>query len=196
MKIRQGLILALLAALLAGCQTVEYPPTSEHITASTPARLSPGDVLKITFSSSSELDQTQKIKIDGKVNLPLIGEVKAAGKTLIGFQREIADLYSSQLEENDILVTLDTDGANIIVAGQVASPGRRVFDRPTTVFQAIMEAGGATPYGNLSKVRLIRTVDGKQYVGVLNVKPALKGRVTEGTYLKNGDVIYVPQRLF
>src|SRR5262249_41732207 len=119
MKIRQGLTLALLAALLAGCQTVEYPPTSEHITPSTPVRLSPGDVLKITFSSSSELDQTQKIKIDGKVNLPLIGEVRAAGKTLIGFQREIADLYSSQLEENDILVTLDTDGANIIVAGQV-----------------------------------------------------------------------------
>jgi polysaccharide export outer membrane protein len=196
MKIRQGLILALLAALLAGCQTVEYPPTSERITPSTPVRLSPGDVIKVTFSDSSDLNQTQKIKIDGKVNLPLIGEVKAAGKTLIGFQRQIADRYSSQLEDEEILVTLEVNGASVIVSGFVGRPGKLTFDRPTTVFQAIMEAGGATAYGNLNKVRLIRTVDGKQYVGLLNMKPALKGRVTEGTYIKDGDVIYVPQRLF
>ena len=197
MKIRpNSIITLLLATILVGCETIEYPPAGERVGPSTPVRLSPGDVIKVSFSETSELDLTQKINIDGKVNLPLVGEVKPSGKTVVAFQRELASLYASQLEGDQVLVTLENGIANVVVSGQVGKPGSLAFDRPTTVLQAIMQAGGATAYGNLSKVRLIRTVNGKQSVGVLNLKPAINQRTTEGTYVKDGDVIYVPQRLF
>ena len=143
--------MVLLATILSGCATVEYPPAGERISPATPVRLSPGDVIKVSFSETPELDLTQKIKIDGKVNLPLVGEVKATGKTVVGFQRELASLYAPQLEENEVLVTLENGIANVIVSGQVGRPGNLTFDRPTTVLQAIMEAGGATAYGNLEQ---------------------------------------------
>ena len=197
MKIRQNFILTiLLTTILLGCETVEYPPRGERIGPSTAVRLSPGDVIKVSFSETSELNQTQKIRRDGKVNLPLVGELKASGKTVAAFRRELADLYADQLEENEVLVTLENGAANVIVSGQVGRPGPLAFDRPTTVFQAIMEAGGATAYGNLSKVRLIRTVNGRQEAGILNLKSPISQRTTEGTYVKDGDVIYVPVRLF
>ena len=197
MKIRQNFIAVIvLTTILSGCETGEYPPAGERISPSTPVRLSPGDVIKVSFSETPELDVTQKIKIDGKVNLPLVGEVKASGKTVVGFQRELASLYAPQLEENEVLVTLENGIANVIVSGQVSKPGGLTFDRPTTVLQAIMEAGGATAYGNLSKVRLIRTVNGRQETGILNLRSAISQRTTEGTYVKDGDLIYVPQRLF
>jgi polysaccharide export outer membrane protein len=197
MKIRQNFIaVVVLTTILSGCETVEYPPAGERISPSTPVRLSPGDVIKVSFSETPELDVTQKIKIDGKVNLPLVGEVKASGKTVVGFQRDLAGLYAPQLEENEVLVTLENGIANVIVSGQVGRPGGLTFDRPTTVLQAIMEAGGATAYGNLSKVRLIRTVNGRQETGILNLRLAISHRTTEGTYVKDGDLIYVPQRLF
>ena len=197
MKIRQNFILTIfLTTIFLGCETVEYPPRGELIAPSTPVRLSPGDVIKVSFSETSELNQTQKIKMDGKVNLPLVGEIKASGKTVAAFQRQLADLYSDQLEENEVLVTLENGVASVLVSGQVGRPGKLEFDRPTTVLQAIMQAGGATAYGNLSKVRLIRTVNGRQEAGVLNLKSPIKQRTTEGTYVKDGDVIYVPVRLF
>ena len=197
MKTRQNTIITvLLVSILFGCQTVEYPPAGERITPSTPVRLSPGDIIKVSFSETPELDQTQRIKIDGKVDLPLVGEVKASGKTVAGFRRELVRLYADQLEENELTVTLDNGTANVLVSGQVGRPGKLQFDRPTTVFQAIMEAGGATAYGNLSKVRLIRTVNGRQEAGVLNLKSPISRRTTEGPYVKDGDVIYVPVRLF
>src|SRR5437773_12280544 len=114
MKIRKNFILTIfLTTILLGCQTVEYPPRGERIGTSTAVRLSPGDVIKVSFSETSELNQTQKIKMDGKVNLPLVGELKASGKTVAAFQRELANLYADQLEENEVLVTLENGIANV-----------------------------------------------------------------------------------
>lgn len=166
------------------------------ITASTPVKLSAGDVIKLAFSGASELNQSQKIRADGKVNLPLIGEVAASGKTIPDFEKELITLYKPQLRNSEVLITLESGTATVILSGYVRKPGKFSFDRPTTVFQAIMEAGGATEYGNLSKVRLIRTVNGEQKTQVLNLRPAIRKETSGVDYVKDGDVVYVPQRLF
>ena len=169
--------------------------TGEQTAATTPVVLSPGDI-KLTFPGAPELSQTQKIKADGKVNLPVIGEVTAAGKTLVDFQNELIKLYKPQLRNSDVLVTLESGIINVVVSGYVSKPGKFAFDRPTTVFQAIMEAGGVSEYGNLGKVRLIRTENGKQRSRVLNLKSSISRNVANLDYVKDGDVIYVPQSLF
>src|SRR5262249_10299486 len=141
-------------------------------------------------------NQSQKIRSDGKVSLPLIGEITAAGKTVPALQTELVGLYKSQLRNNDILVTLESGTANVVVSGYVSKPGKFTFDRPTTVFQAIMEAGGASEYGNLGNVHLVRIVNGEQHTQVLDLKSAMNGQTSKVNYVKDGDVIWVAQRIF
>ena len=62
-------------------------------------------------------DQTQKIRRDGKVSLPLIGEVTAAGKRVIDFQHELVRRYEGQLDNNEVLVTLENGTATVTVSG-------------------------------------------------------------------------------
>ncbi len=191
-----GSTACVLFLLCSGCQTASRAPLPEQPTASTTVKLSPGNVIKLTFPGTAELNQAQKIRADGKVSLPLIGEVAAAGKTLPDLQSELARLYKGQLRNNEVLVTLESGTATVIVSGYVSKPGKLSFDRPTTVFQAIMEAGGVTEYGNLGNVRLIRTVSGEQHTQVLNLRSAMSGKTAKVYYVKDGDVIYVAQRFF
>jgi len=122
--------------------------SAESASPKTAVRLSPGDVIKVAYADESIPDQTQKIRRDGKVSLPLIGEVTAAGKRVIDFQYELVSRYEGKLEESEVLVTLENGTANVIVSGFANKPGTYPFDRPTTVYQAVMEAGGVSDYGS------------------------------------------------
>jgi protein involved in polysaccharide export with SLBB domain len=181
--------------LLPGCRTssdeIAGPPQT-----TTTVRLAAGDVIKVSFAGAPELTQLQKIRTDGRVNLPMIGEVSAAGKTLTDLQKELIRLYKSQLKNNDVLVTLEGGTGSVTVSGAVLTPHRIEFDRPTTVFQAIMQAGGPTPYGTLKKVRLVRVVNGQEQSQVMDLTGTLKGLGSQVVYVKDGDVIIVPESLF
>ena len=191
-----GLLAGVILLSCGGCRTSSEAPLLEQPVATTPVRLSPGDAIKLTFSGASELNQSQKIRADGKVSLPLIGEVTAAGKTLVDFQNELIRLYKPQLRNSEVLVTLESGVVTVVVSGYVSKPGKFSFDRPTTIFQAIMEAGGVTEYGNLRKVHLIRVTNGEQQTQVVDLSSTLGGKKTRAFFVKDGDVIYVPQSLF
>ena len=183
------------AVIFPACQSPSGGLTNPSADISN-VKLSAGDVVKITFSGAPELTQTQKIRTDGRVNLPMIGEVSAAGKTLTEFQGELVHSYKSQLKNNDVLVTLESGAGQVTVSGAVARPGKIEFDRPMTVFQAIMQAGGTTQYGTLKKVRVVRIANGEQQSQVIDLTGTLKGRSSEVVYVKDGDVIFVPQSAF
>ena len=129
----------LFAALMCGgCQS-PLPPLPNPPGPKTAVRLSPGDIIKVAYADESVPDQTQKIRRDGKVSLPFIGEVTAAGKRVIDFQHELVSRNESQLENSEVLVTLENGMAGVIVSGFVNKPEKILFDRPTTVFEVIME---------------------------------------------------------
>jgi polysaccharide export outer membrane protein len=193
---RLGCVFAAFVLLSPGCQTSSNTPLPDQPVATTPVALSPGDVIKLTFPAASDLNQSQKIRADGKVSLPLVGEVTAAGKKLLDFQNELTGLYKSQLRNSDVVVTLESATATVVVSGYVNKPGKFSFDRPTTVFQAIMEAGGVSEYGSLSNVHLVRIVNRQQRTQILNIKDAMSGRTTTVNYVKDGDVVYVAHSLF
>jgi polysaccharide export outer membrane protein len=153
-------------------------------------------VIKLSFPATPDMNQTQKIQTDGKVNLSLIGEVTAAGKTLADFQNELKRLYSAQLKYAEVVVTLESAVTQVVVSGAVAKPAKLVFDRPTTVFQAIMEAGGLSEYGSFKNVHVIRVIGGREHTQILDLRSTLSGQVTRPFYVKDGDVIYVPVNPF
>jgi polysaccharide export outer membrane protein len=187
----------LIAAAIAftGCQTSQpplpYPPGPK-----TAVRLAPGDSIKVTFAEESDLDQTEKIRRDGKISLPLIGEVTAAGKRPMDFQRELVSRYEGRLDNPEVLVTIENGTASAIVSGFVHKPGKIDFDRPKTVYQTIMEAGGATDYGSLSNIQLTRIINGEQRTETINLRPTVHGKPTLPTYVQDGDVIYISRSWF
>src|SRR6266436_4519681 len=162
--------------LSAGCQTsVSSANLASQSAPPTRVTLAPGDVIKLTFTGTPELNQAQRIRVDGKLSLPLIGEVSAAGKTVTGLQGELSQLYKPQLKNSDVLVTLESAPTQVVISGAVVKPTKIAFEKPTTVLEAIMEAGGASPYGNLKNVRLIRMVNGVHQSQSLDLSRTLKG---------------------
>jgi polysaccharide biosynthesis/export protein len=183
------------ALLCGGCQTslppLPYPP-GPH----TAVRLSPGDVIKVAYADESVPDQTQKIRRDGKLSLPLLGEVTAANKRVIDFQHELIDRYDGQLDNNEVLVTLENGTASVTVAGFASKPAVYAFDRPMTVYQVIMQAGGPSDYGSPNNIHLTRIINGVQRTETFNLKPTIHGHPTEPEYVQDGDVIYISRSFF
>jgi protein involved in polysaccharide export with SLBB domain len=184
---------ALFFLLCTGCQSPKKTPL--QLTSRTPSYLVAGDVVRISFPAAPELNQTQKIGSDGTLSLPLIGEVPATGKTVGQLQEELARLYKPQLQDNEVLVTLDTRAVPVVVSGAVQRPGKIIFERPATVLEAIMEAGGFTPEADLKKVSLIRIVKGEHETQLVDLRAVLKGKPVPAIYCSGGDVIYVPEKL-
>src|SRR6266516_6086406 len=178
------------ALTCGGCQT-SLPPLPNPPGPKTVVRLSPGDALKISYADQTIPDQTQKIRRDGKVSLPLIGEVTAAGKRIIDFQNELISLNEEHLENSEVVVTLESGTVGVTVSGFANKPGKFSFDRPTTVFQAIMEAGGVSDYGSLRNIHLTRIISGEQRTETINLRPSIRGEPTNPKYVQAGDVIYI-----
>ena len=183
------------ALMCGGCQS-PLPPLPNQPGPKTAVRLSPGDVIKASYADETIPDQTQKIRRDGKVSLPFLGEVTAAGKRVIDFQRELVRRYEDDLENPDVLVTLENGPATVIISGFATYPGKITFERPTTIYQAIMQAGGVTDYGSLSNIYLTRIINGVQRTETINLRPSIRGQPIYPEYVQDGDVIYISRSLF
>jgi polysaccharide export outer membrane protein len=170
--------------------------TPEQAAAPAAVTLVAGDVIKLSFPGAPELNQSQKIRTDGKVNLPLVGEVSATGKTVPALQSELASRYKSELKTSTVVVTLESSVTQVTISGAVGKPGRFTFERPTTVFQAIMEAGGVTEFGTLRNVHLVRLTNGLEKTEVIDLRPVTQGQATKPYYVRDGDVIVVQKTLF
>jgi protein involved in polysaccharide export with SLBB domain len=190
------LLSSLCALAIVGCETTVRTKLPGEGIPQAPVTLSPGDVVKITFPDTPDFNQTQKIQADGKINLPIVGEVDAAGRTISSLQRKLEALYQPQLQNAGVVVSLDTSLMPVVVAGAVNKPGKYFIDRPTTVLQAVMEAGGPDQFGTLGKVSVIRVIGGQQRTEVLDLRPTLRGQVTSAFYVRGGDVILVGEGRF
>jgi polysaccharide biosynthesis/export protein len=187
-------LIGFLSLLLIGCQSSGpvHPPLPP---AQAPSALTVGDVVKITYPVAPELNQSQKIGTEGTLSLPMVGQVHAAGKTPAALQSELSSRYKSLLQDSEVVVTVESKAVPVVVSGAVQHPGKIVFERPATVLEAIMEAGGFTPEADMRKVTVIRIVKGQHQTQVFDLRPVLKGNAETATYVSGGDVIYVPERL-
>ena len=189
----------LMLLMFTSCQS----PTSQYENAAQQAigrpeaiRLREGDVVRITFPGSPNLDtQPQQVRRDGNIALPLIGEVKVAGMTPTELEKELVTRYSSQLVSKEVTVTVVSSSYVVYVTGAVLRPGKVSSDHPISALEAIMEAGGFDySNANLKKVTVIRHEGGQARNYTLNLKNTLKGVKSEPFYLKPSDIVYVPVR--
>ena len=201
-RLRGAAAAMLLALIAAGCQT--QPLSQEFADLASPKGapaktdelvLHEGDTVRISFPGAPNLNTVQQIRRDGKVSLPLVGELKAAGLTPAGMEKELVKLYGPQLQTKEVTVTLDSSAFAVYVGGAVLRPGRITSDRPMTALEAIMEAGGFDyTKANLKSVAVIRRENGRTSRYTLNLKRVLKGEQGDPFDLKPADIIIVPER--
>ena len=195
--VKWGLALWFLA-LAVGCQTQAPPPDGvKEQTTAPPAivTLREGDVLKISFPGSPSLDTSQQIRRDGKITLPLVGEVQAAGMSTETLQQNLVKLYAPQLATKEVVVTMASSTFPVFVTGSVIRPGKIVSDHPITALDAIMEAGGFDyTKANLKAVRVIRHEGDRAVNYTLNLKLVLEGKASKQFYLQPSDIVFVPER--
>jgi polysaccharide export outer membrane protein len=187
---------ALLVLLLPGCQsTPTAAPTDPR--PFTTAALREGDSIKIGFPGAPNLDTTQQVRRDGKITLALGGEIVAAGKTPGDLEKEILKLLGDQLAVKQVVVTVTSSAYPVYVSGAVLRPGKILADRPMTVLEAIMEAGGFDhAKADLKKVKVLREFEGQTVSYTIDMRKVLEGpdSGTKPFYLKPADKIHVPQK--
>lgn len=200
---RRSLLLALGALPLAGCATGRTDPLpvqtvpfqdigfADWTDAEPEYLLYPGDEIDVATPSASELNRTIRVGPDGRIALPLIGQVMAADRTLSELSQDLSALYATQLVRPVVEVTLRTAGPlKVWVDGEVRTPG--VYDMPGDIdaYRAVVMAGGFMPTARQQEVALIRRGPG----GVRMMRPVdLRPRRGEIVALRRGDVIFVPR---
>jgi polysaccharide biosynthesis/export protein len=194
--------LTLLAGLVilsaSGCATSYAPAVTPDQMSSEPLNeqvLSAGDVIEIKFLYNPEMDDTQRVRPDGKITLKLIGEVTAKGKNPESLQQELTQLYASELKKPSVTVTAKSLRNNkVYVGGEVLKPGEVEIPGQLTALEAISQAGGfRTETAEKRSVIIIRSRSGKHYGTLVNFEDALKGKEIKPFYLRAGDILYVPQ---
>jgi polysaccharide biosynthesis/export protein len=190
-----------LLAAVAGCQTDQFTsanpnePIAKPAAATEAITLREGDVLKISFPGSPNLDTTQQIRRDGKISLPLVGEVQAVGMSPSELENQLVNLYASQLVSKQVTVEVENSTFPIYVTGAVLRPGKILSNHPMTALEAVMEVGGFDyTKADLKHVTVIRQEENGTKKYILDLKRVMDGETGEPFYLKPADIIYVPER--
>jgi polysaccharide export outer membrane protein len=157
--------------------------------------IGPSDVLAVNVWKDTELTRTVTVRPDGKISLPLIGELAVSGLTASSVQRLITQRLTEYVSKPQVTVIVqEVKSKTYIVVGKVAKPGAYELGKPTSVLEAIAIAGGFLDFAKPDKVYIIRQRDGGPSETLhFDYKKVIKGKNAEqNVELKNGDTIVVP----
>jgi len=188
-----GLILiSVLLACRGNAQQSSGAPTARAF-GDSEFRLGPEDVIEVFVWKEPDLSTTAVVRPDGKVSLPLIGELHTSGKTVVELQKEIFQKLAQYVAEPVVnVIVKEVNSAKVSVLGEVKTPGMYKIKDRATLLDAIALAGGFTEYAKRNKVTVIRSVTaGEQKLIKLNVDDQIKRGESELFYILPYDKIYV-----
>ncbi len=196
--IRTAVVAAAFAAVVAavphaeGAGDSDKKPAPGAIASSDEYRLGAGDKLRIEVYKDPQLSQSVQIRPDGKITLPLIGDMSATGLTPI----ELRDQIAAQLKEyitnpTVTVIVVEATSAHAYVMGEVAHPGEVSLHGPVTIVQAIAMAGGFKEFANTKDVKVLRPNGNGVQTIRFNYKDMLNGDA-KPMLLRAGDTVIVP----
>jgi polysaccharide export outer membrane protein len=170
------------------------PVTQTAAPATTDAsyKIGPQDVLRIDVWKETEISRSVPVRPDGKISLPLLNDVQAAGLTPM----ELANIITEGLKKfiNAPQVTVSVSEINsrrVYVTGEVTKPGAYPLVPNMTALQLITSASGFTQFARIKGIYILRTEGGKQVKHPFSYKDVLSGK-TDDIALQPGDTIVVP----
>ncbi|HTU35273.1 MAG TPA: polysaccharide biosynthesis/export family protein [Candidatus Acidoferrum sp.] len=152
------------------------------------------DVLDINVWKEAELTRSVPVRPDGKISLPLLNDVQAAGLTPTQLSDELTKELKKFITDPQVTVIVtQINSQRVYILGEMTRPGAYPLLPGMNVLQALSSAGGFTPFANLKKIYVLRNEGGKQEKFPFNYKEVIKGKGTDqNIVLKAGDQIVVP----
>ncbi|MBZ5502725.1 MAG: polysaccharide biosynthesis/export family protein [Acidobacteriia bacterium] len=156
--------------------------------------IGPQDVLDINVWKEGELTRQVPVRPDGKISLPLLNDIQAAGLTPGQLAAQITEGLKKFITSPQVTVIVaQTNSQRVYILGEVVRPAAYPLLPGMTVLQALSSAGGFSIFANTKKIYVLRQADGKQEKFPFNYKEAIGGKHPEqNIVLKAGDQIVVP----
>lgn len=157
-------------------------------------RIGPQDVLQIDVWKEPEITRTIPVRPDGKISLPLLNDVQAAGLTAMQLAGVLREGLTKFLMNPQVTVTVTMiNSRRVFLTGEVSRTGALPLLPNMTVLQALSSAGGFTPFARIKDIYILRVENGRQVKYPFHYKDVVKGkRQEENILLQPNDVIVVP----
>lgn len=156
--------------------------------------IGPDDVLSITFWREADMTVEATVRPDGKVSLPLLNDVHAAGLTPAALRDALAEAARKYMEDpNPTVIVKTINSRKVFVVGQVEKPGPYPLNASTTVLQVLAMAGGLRDFARAKNITVLRNAGGASALFKFNYQDVLNGRhLEQNIELKPGDTVIVP----
>jgi polysaccharide export outer membrane protein len=176
------------------------PPSRPPAGASAEYRIGTGDVLQLFVWKEPDISRELTVRVDGRVTVPLLGEVQAAGRPPLDLAQELTKLLERFLTAPQVTVgILRTNTVRFFVLGQVARPGEFPLAGRTTILQALAMAGGFRDFAKTDSILIVRVDEGSpggqlvQSFVPFNYKRLEDGKdASQNVLVRAGDTILVP----
>jgi polysaccharide export outer membrane protein len=156
--------------------------------------LGPGDVLDISVWKDEALTRSCVVRPDGFISFPLIGEIRATGRTASQIKREIEERLNRYVP--GVTLSLEIRQINsliIYVIGKANTPGRFVLNTDVNVLQALSMAGGLNIYAKRNKIKIFRHGSNETTIYPFEYDDVVEGKhLEQNIYLRRGDVVVIP----
>ena len=153
-----------------------------------------GDMLKVSVWKNADLQAEVPVRPDGRISVPLVGEVHVAGLTPLEVQSLLTERFRSFVTAPSVSVLVtQVNSRKVFILGQVKESGAFDILQPTNVMQALAMAGGMTEFAKTNKIVVLREVNGVKKRWQINIDAIASGRRPEDNMqLEPGDTIIVP----
>jgi len=190
----------LMASAAVAQPTQQAAPGSPAVTAPAAAVVPPDyvigaeDVLTILFWREKEMSVEQRVRPDGRISLPLINDIMAAGLTPEELRVQVTLAADKFVETPTVSVVVkEINSRKVFVLGQVPKPGPYPLGGPTTIAQLLAMAGGVLEYADDKNISIVRTENGRPISLRFNYNDFKKRKnLQENVLLKPGDTVVVP----
>jgi len=170
----------------------QTPAPAQAATTDASYKIGPQDVLKVDVWKETEITRSVPVRPDGKISLPLLNDVQAAGLTAMELANNITEGLKKFINNPQVTVTVtEINSRRVYVTGEVTRPGAYPLLPNMTALQALTSAGGFTQFSNPKKCYVLRSESGKQVKHPFNYKAVLDGK-QDDIPLQPGDTIVVP----
>jgi polysaccharide biosynthesis/export protein len=171
------------------------PATAQGIVPPADYVIGTDDVLTIVFWREKDLTSEAVVRPDGKVSLPLLNDVVAAGLTPEQLRLRVTEAAAQLIEEPTVTVIVkQINSRKVFITGEIAKPGPYLLSGPTTVLQLLSMAGGVNDFADAENIAILRTENGKTTSFRFNYNEvARRKRLEQNILLKPNDTIVVPQ---
>lgn len=189
-------------AMIGGCASSPTltAGTTKSLKATPHYIIGPGDTLSIYVRNNPKLSVTIPVRPDGRISMPLVQDVRAAGRT----PSQLADVLTADLSQyvrspNVTVMVTSFVGAyrdEVRVVGQAVKPEAVAYRDGMTLLDVMIRVGGLTKFAAGNRTEIVRNVDGKEKTFTVHVADLLNGNIKDNVPMQPGDILIIPEAYF